>query len=479
MSGDPHSASPSDSSESPSTGNPLLPNGSNIHSDSGSNSVIQISIYDPTRAVLDGCANVAQSEPNVDMEEDEKDLTCTDADELKDSDESKDMETDLSATPLSPRQKRQRSPALTRAGESRRVQATPGGMSLSGEDMLCSDEIMSPESDSDALKKQCVRSLMPGSVSSLSTGGGQVVISSASRRRVLLCPLENILTMDNDLMIGNIMLQREGPYQGDPTYPSRLSEIAPHMRSVLIDWMIEICQEYLLGRETLYYAINYVDRYLSYNPELSRANFQLLGATAMFIASKVEEPVPPVKREICFASGHLYTANDIGIMERSLLTTLRWELRPQTPFSFLTYFIKHAARSLHESEADEDLVHEVLSVDRLVRATQLVDGALHFVKSMEYFSSHLASAAFCLIYDDILDADFIARITPYTNSVLEESGVMELLRPFLPIEQAQLVPYEESKWEQLRIPPEDAYTRQTHSGRILEVARSHPFYTPS
>jgi len=35
------------------------------------------------------------------------------------------------------------------------------------------------------------------------------------------------------------------------------------MRTILIDWMIEVCTEFTLKRETFYYALNYVDRYLS------------------------------------------------------------------------------------------------------------------------------------------------------------------------------------------------------------------------
>jgi len=35
------------------------------------------------------------------------------------------------------------------------------------------------------------------------------------------------------------------------------------MRLILFDWMMEVCEEFMLKRETYYMAINYVDRYLA------------------------------------------------------------------------------------------------------------------------------------------------------------------------------------------------------------------------
>lgn len=34
------------------------------------------------------------------------------------------------------------------------------------------------------------------------------------------------------------------------------------MRSILLDWAMEVCMEYLMKRETFHLAINYIDRYL-------------------------------------------------------------------------------------------------------------------------------------------------------------------------------------------------------------------------
>ena len=35
------------------------------------------------------------------------------------------------------------------------------------------------------------------------------------------------------------------------------------MRAILIDWMMEVCSDYLFKRETFHLSVNFVDRYLS------------------------------------------------------------------------------------------------------------------------------------------------------------------------------------------------------------------------
>lgn len=61
-------------------------------------------------------------------------------------------------------------------------------------------------------------------------------------------------------------------------------DITHNMRSVLVDWLVEVAEEYELHTETLYLAVNYIDRFLSYM-SVVRAKLQLVGTAAMFIAA--------------------------------------------------------------------------------------------------------------------------------------------------------------------------------------------------
>ena len=61
-------------------------------------------------------------------------------------------------------------------------------------------------------------------------------------------------------------------------------DITTSMRSILVDWLVEVAEEYKLHRETLYLSVNYIDRFLSQMSVL-RGKLQLVGAASMFIAS--------------------------------------------------------------------------------------------------------------------------------------------------------------------------------------------------
>ena len=66
------------------------------------------------------------------------------------------------------------------------------------------------------------------------------------------------------------------------------------MRAVLVDWLIEVHSQFKLLQETLYITIYIIDRYLQQEGVHVRRNkLQLVGVTAMFLASKVEEMYAP------------------------------------------------------------------------------------------------------------------------------------------------------------------------------------------
>lgn len=64
----------------------------------------------------------------------------------------------------------------------------------------------------------------------------------------------------------------------------RQQDVTMGMRSILVDWLVEVAEEYKLQRETLFLAVNYIDRFLSHMSVL-RSKLQLVGASAMFLAS--------------------------------------------------------------------------------------------------------------------------------------------------------------------------------------------------
>lgn len=70
-----------------------------------------------------------------------------------------------------------------------------------------------------------------------------------------------------------------------PGYMKRQPDINEKMRAILIDWLVEVHLKFKLYPETLYLTVNLIDRYLE-KEEVMRQHLQLVGVTAMLIASK-------------------------------------------------------------------------------------------------------------------------------------------------------------------------------------------------
>lgn len=64
------------------------------------------------------------------------------------------------------------------------------------------------------------------------------------------------------------------------------------MRTTLIDWLLQVHMRYHMLPETLWIAINILDRFCSVRC-VSLTKFQLVGVTAMFVAAKYEEIMAP------------------------------------------------------------------------------------------------------------------------------------------------------------------------------------------
>ena len=65
------------------------------------------------------------------------------------------------------------------------------------------------------------------------------------------------------------------------------TDINASMRTILVDWLIEVQENFELFHETLYLAVQLTDRYLS-RKQVKREYLQLVGATSMLIAAKFE-----------------------------------------------------------------------------------------------------------------------------------------------------------------------------------------------
>ena len=113
----------------------------------------------------------------------------------------------------------------------------------------------------------------------------------------------------------------------------RISAIQPdvtdRMRAILVSWLVEVHSKYDLRPETLYITVNMVDRYCE-KRRVPRAEYQLLGVTAMFIACKYEEITPPKIAEFVDISDHTYSKQAMLKQEQECTIIIIYYVHTQT-----------------------------------------------------------------------------------------------------------------------------------------------------
>ncbi|GAA6222659.1 G2/mitotic-specific cyclin-B3 [Lates japonicus] len=120
-----------------------------------------------------------------------------------------------------------------------------------------------------------------------------------------------------------------------PNQPS----LNPEMRAILIDWLVEVQENFELYHETLYLAVKMTDHYLSQTP-VHREMLQLVGSTAMLIASKFEERSPPCVDDFLYICDDAYKREELISMEASILQTLSFDINIPIPYRFLRRYAK-------------------------------------------------------------------------------------------------------------------------------------------
>lgn len=76
------------------------------------------------------------------------------------------------------------------------------------------------------------------------------------------------------------------------TYMQAQPDINEKMRAILVDWLVDVHLKFKLRAPTLFLAVNLIDRYLA-RKVVMRQQLQLVGVSAMLLASKYEEVYAP------------------------------------------------------------------------------------------------------------------------------------------------------------------------------------------
>jgi len=120
----------------------------------------------------------------------------------------------------------------------------------------------------------------------------------------------------------------------NPNYMAHQEDLEWKTRGILIDWLVEVHTRFHLLPETLFLAVNIVDRFLS-EKVVQLDRLQLVGITAMFIASKYEEVLSPHIANFRHIADDGFSEAEILSAERFVLATLNYDLSYPNPMNFL------------------------------------------------------------------------------------------------------------------------------------------------
>lgn len=109
------------------------------------------------------------------------------------------------------------------------------------------------------------------------------------------------------------------------------------MRAILIDWLVDVHAKFKMNHQTLFLAVNLIDRYLE-QAEVPRTQLQLVGISALFIASKYEEIYPPDLKDFVKCCDNTYTAEQILEVESHIILVLNFNLVFTSSYQFFELF---------------------------------------------------------------------------------------------------------------------------------------------
>ncbi|XP_059351894.1 LOW QUALITY PROTEIN: G patch domain-containing protein 1-like [Daphnia carinata] len=196
--------------------------------------------------------------------------------------------------------------------------------------------------------------------------------------------------------------------------------IRPTMRTILVDWLVDVHGRFKMLQETLYLSISVMDSFLQVDSTINRRELQLVGLTAMLIAAKFEETWAPEINDFVYMSDKAYTAKDVLAMECRMLQKLDFRMGRPLPLHFLRRNTQAASQILDQV----DVLHHTLS-------KYLMELTLPEYSFCHYLPSQLAAAALCLSLR-ILDENDTESTELWNHSMVYYSGyTYESLEPLM------------------------------------------------
>lgn len=172
-------------------------------------------------------------------------------------------------------------------------------------------------------------------------------------------------------------------FSPSPSYMQDIQQgnLNVEMRSILIDWMCEVSQEFQFNIHTFHLAVNYLDRFLS-KVKICEEKLQLCGIIALMIASKYNERLPPCINDYVYITDFAYKRDDFLLIESLMLNNLNFRLSTATMLDFIHYNILTFMK-LNNYNSKEDNLRNSFS-DRFGTSTSQQSNSIIFETNQKH-----------------------------------------------------------------------------------------------
>ncbi|XP_061593131.1 G1/S-specific cyclin-E1 [Cololabis saira] len=277
---------------------------------------------------------------------------------------------------------------------------------------------------------------------------------------VRCAPLPALCWASKDVVWNN-MLAKDKTYSRDVHMLEKHPHLQPKMRTVLLDWLIEVSEVYKLHRETYHLAQDYFDRFMATQRNVFKSTLQLIGITCLFIAAKMEEMYPPKVYQFAYVTDEACTEDEILSMEIIIMKELKWTLSPQTPISWLNVYMQVA----YLKETEELLIPRYPQ-DTFTQIAQLLDLCMLDVRCLEFSNGVLAASA--LFHFSSLE--LVENV-----SALKRVEVEECVRWMVPFAMALREVGGSTTKTIETIPAEDVHNIQTHAAYLTWLDKAYSY----
>jgi len=137
----------------------------------------------------------------------------------------------------------------------------------------------------------------------------------------------------DEIYINLLLDEKKFKNKINPEYFSFQKSINYKMRSILIDWIIEIHFYFKFLKKTLFQTVFIIDAYLS-KKNIDKKFLQLLGVASLLISCKENEIIYPSLKKLIQLTDNAFSISELKNMEIKIMKTLNFDILSPTAEEF-------------------------------------------------------------------------------------------------------------------------------------------------